>query len=158
MDYEVEDMISDIKSLCVQYMNDLKYPPKDDSKDRRVQWINSILAKVEHPAMEYLQVVAKIKAEIGKVIAEIEVDRDANVDDEDVVKMYNGDIEYGIYCLDSFVLQTSNLSIGTEKPDYEDLAFIKKLLLDQDTAARERYENVFDMIEEASLTWHNHTV
>lgn len=147
MDYEVEDMISDIKSLCVQYMNDLKYPPKDDSKDRRIQWINSILAKVEHPAMEYLQVVAQIKAEIGKVIAEIEVDRDANVDDEDVVKMYNGDIEYGIYCLDCFVLQTANLSIGTEKPNYEDFKFLRKRITDQDTAARERYENVFDMID-----------
>ena len=51
MNYEVEDVIADIKSLSIQYMNDLKYPPKDDSIDRRVQWINSILAKVEHPVM-----------------------------------------------------------------------------------------------------------
>jgi len=151
MNYEVEDMISDIKSLCVQYMNDLKYPPKDDSIDRRVQWINSILAKVEHPVRTYSQVVAEIKAEISKVIAEIKVDRDGCVDDEDAVKMYDGDIEYATYCLDCFILQTSDLSIGTEKPDYEDFKILEKLLLDQDTAARERFDFVFYLIESAKL-------
>ncbi len=154
MDYEVEDMIADIKSLSVQYLNDLKYPPKDDSIDRRVQWINSILAKVENPVMKYSRVVAQIKAEISKVIAEIKVDRDANVDDEDrvlIVKMYDGDIAYATYCLDCFILQTSELSIGTEKPNYEDFKILEKLLLDQDTAARERFYFVFYLIESAKL-------
>lgn len=35
--------LDELVALAIQYRDDMKYPPEDDSRQRRIEWINHVL-------------------------------------------------------------------------------------------------------------------
>ena len=78
----------------------------------------------------------KITGEMMCAIEGIDGDIAFAVGDEDMIKMFEADKAYGEKCLATF---------GQD----DDMALLRRNLYNQDTAARDRYYKVFDLIDEA---------
>lgn len=41
----ISNQVDELMALARQYRNDMRYPPTQDSRERRIEWINRVIGK-----------------------------------------------------------------------------------------------------------------
>jgi len=94
---------------------------------------------IDSPSVSVCKTVSEsIMAEMNTAMNEIKgnIETWTDCEDEDMVKMFRSDYDYAEYCLNEF--KSSN-----------DMKMLRRNLYNQDTAARENFCVVFDLIDAA---------